>query len=186
MNRLDKALYDFAVMFDRLGIDYAVMGGLAVRVYGIPRPTHDVDITAAVDRRRLPEVYARVEELGYSIPESYASGWIDHVAEMPLVKFRLYMEEGYGVDIDVFLAESKFQQEILARRRPTMLEGATIWLVSPEDLILLKLLANRPRDIADIGDILFMQGQLDQGYLRIWAERLGVLERLESVLLKPT
>jgi hypothetical protein len=129
-------------------------------------------------------VYSCVEELGYSIPESYASGWVDQVAEMPLVKFRLYMEEGHGVDIDVFLAESSFQHEILARRRPTTIEDATIWLVSPEDLVLLKLLAKRPRDIADIDDILFTQGKLDEDYLRTWAARLGVSDDLESVLMK--
>jgi hypothetical protein len=133
------------------------MGGLAVRVYGIPRPTHDMDFTAAIPRSQLAEVYASVEGLGYSIADSYKSGWVDQVADMPLVKFRLYLQEGRGVDIDVFLAESSFQWELLARRRPIMFEGATVWLVSPEDLILLKLLADRPRDIADIGDILFTQ-----------------------------
>jgi hypothetical protein len=46
-------------------------------------------------------------------------------------------------------------------------------------------LAARPRDIADIGDILFTQGELDRAYLRSWAERLGVLENLERVLEDP-
>jgi hypothetical protein len=57
-----------------------------------------------------------------------------------------------------------------------------VWLVSPEDLILLKLLANRPRDIADIGDVFFMQGQLDVTYMKKWAQRLGVADRLEPFL----
>jgi hypothetical protein len=62
------------------------------------------------------------------------------------------------------------------------LDGLTAWLVSPEDLILLKLLAARPRDLADIGDVLFTQGQLDKTYLRHWADELGVRAALEEAL----
>ena len=62
------------------------------------------------------------------------------------------------------------------------LNGLTAWLVSPEDLILLKLLASRPRDLADIGDVLFTQGELDTTYLRHWADELGVRASLEQAL----
>jgi hypothetical protein len=184
MTDLARALWDFAQLFERLGTPYAVMGGIAVRVYGIPRPTYDVDFTLAIDRNRLPELFEAVRALGYSVPEAYETGWVDRVGGMPLVKVRLYLE-GRGVDIDLFLAESRFQEQLLARRRREQLEEAPVWLVSPEDLILLKLLARRPRDLADIGDILFTQGQLDEAYLRSWAEQLGVLPELERVLTEP-
>jgi hypothetical protein len=46
-------------------------------------------------------------------------------------------------------------------------------------LILFKLLAGRPRDLLDIKDILFMQGQLDEAYMRRWAMPLGVAGQLE-------
>lgn len=55
-------------------------------------------------------------------------------------------------------------------------------MVSPEDLILLKLLAGRDRDIADIGDVMFTQGNLDEPYMRRWAKEIGVLDRLETLL----
>jgi hypothetical protein len=76
---------------------------------------------------------------------------------MPLVKFRLYLH-GREVDVDAFLAETPFQEQLLSRRQRVALDNLEVWLVSPEDLILLKLLAGRPRDIADIGDVLFTQG----------------------------
>ena len=50
MKGLAETLRDFVSLFDRLGLPYAVMGGLAVRVYGIPRPTYDVDFTVAIAR----------------------------------------------------------------------------------------------------------------------------------------
>jgi hypothetical protein len=184
MSDLAQALNDLARLFETLGTPYALMGGIAVRVYGIPRPTYDVDITLALERSRLPELYRAVRDLGYTVPEEYAGGWVDQVAGLPLVKFRLYLEQR-GVDIDVFLAESPFQHQLLARRRREQLDQTPIWLVSPEDLVLLKLLAGRARDIADIGDVLFTQGELDETYMRHWADQLGVLRKLEEILAEP-
>jgi len=58
------------------------------------------------------------------------------------------------------------------------------WIVTAEDLIVLKVLSGRPRDAIDVQDVLFMQGELDRDYMRHWAERLGVLENLEMALGK--
>jgi len=181
MNALNQAIRDIAGMFDAMNIPYVIMGGIAVRAYGIPRPTYDVDFTAAIDRSRLPEVYGAVTTLGYFVPEPYQQGWVDNVGGMPLVKFRFFAGE-QSVDVDIFIAESEYQQSLVARRRREEVDGLTVWLVSPEDLILLKLMAYRPRDIADIGDVLFAQGQLDVTYLRLWAGRLRLLDKLELAL----
>jgi arylsulfatase A-like enzyme len=37
------------------------MGGIAVRAYGIPRPTYDLDFTLALPRERLHELYLSAE-----------------------------------------------------------------------------------------------------------------------------
>jgi hypothetical protein len=184
MKELAETVREVAELFERMAIHYAVMGGLAVRVYGIPRATYDIDFTAAVPRDRLPDLYAAVTALGYTVPEPYTSGWVDEVGGMPLVKFRLY-HGTHGIDIDVFLAESRFQNSLIARRRMAEVEGFTVWLVSPEDLILLKLIAGRPRDLADIGDVVFIQGHLDEAYLRHWAAMLGISDALQRILLEP-
>ena len=53
---LNAPFRDFVELFERLGIPSALIGGLAVSVYGIPRPTHDLDFTIALDRSRLGEL----------------------------------------------------------------------------------------------------------------------------------
>ena len=56
------------------------------------------------------------------------------------------------------------------------------WFVTAEDLILLKLLADRPKDRIDIADTLFIQGRVDESYLRHWATTLGVVPQLDAAL----
>ncbi len=169
---------------DRLRIDYAVMGGFAVRVYGVPRPTYDVDLTLMIERERLPALYDEIEREGYTVPEEYRTGWIDNVGGMPFVRFRLYVESN-AIDVDLFLAETAFQRELIHRRQRETLDDHDIWIVTAEDLILLKLIANRPRDLLDIQDVRFMHGELDEDHLRTWADRLQIRDRLDAVLSKP-
>ena len=120
-------------------------------------------------------------ELGYSVSDEFAHGGVDQVAGMPLIRVRRWLR-GQSVEIDIFLAESRFQASLLARRMRLEVDDVLAWVASPEDLILLKLVAARPRDIGDVMDICLAQGQLDEPYLRHWAKELHVLSRWEQVL----
>ena len=182
MNPVITTLLQIVDCLAEQNIEYAVMGGLAVRAHAIPRPTNDVDLTVALSRESLPSWYEKLESIGVTVPEVYRTGWIDNVAGMPIVKLKTYLNPKQSVDIDVFLAESEFQSSILARKIQMDVEGRLIWLVAAEDLILLKLIASRPRDLVDISDILFVQGELDQDYMRKWSRPLGIETQLEQVL----
>lgn len=181
MSDLMKAIHEFAGMFDHLRIPYAIMGGWAVRLYGLPRPTYDIDFTITINRGRLADLYNAVANLGYTVPDQFLAGWVDRVADMPLVKFRLYVD-GHSLDVDVFLAESPYQEELMRRRRLHELQGREVSFVTPEDLVLLKLIAARPRDLGDIEDVLLAKPDIDEAYMRRWAGPLGVAEKLEEIL----
>jgi len=173
MQGLDEVTRQFVQLFESQGIPYALMGGLAVRIHALPRATFDVDFTILLDRGELPRLYQLVEALGFTMPEAQRGGWLDQVRGLPVVKFQIWGDER-AIDVDIFLAEFEFQRQLLKRRQRHPANGLTAWFVSPEDLILLKLLAGRPKDLVDVGDILFIQGQLNQDYLRHWAHELGV------------
>ena len=181
MTDLTAVIHDLIDVFDRLGLPYAIMGGIAVRAHGIPRPTYDVDFTLAVPRERLDELCAMIADRGYTVPDQYAKGWVDTVGGMPLVKIRLYLD-GRSIDADIFIVETPFQREVIGRCVSAEVEGRIVKLVSPEDLILFKLVASRPRDLLDIQDIFFTQGKLDEAHLRRWAGPLGVEAKLDEVL----
>lgn len=181
MADLTTVIHNLASLFDQRKLAYAIMGGIAVRAYAIPRPTYDVDFTLAISRERLPELFEAIADRGYTVPDQYERGWVDEVGGMPLFKVRLYLE-GRGIDADVFLAETEFQQEVVQRRQAVEVKGQMLSLVTPEDLILFKLIASRPRDLIDVQDVLFTQGDLDEAYMRRWAEPLGVTKQLDEML----
>jgi len=182
MGKLHEAIRDFIRLFDSRGVKYAILGGLAARVLGVPRPTYDVDFTIGVSRSDLPSLFDAAEELGYTVPAAYRAGWIDSVGGIPFVKFGVAIADRC-VDIDVFLAESTYLQTVLTRRQREVVEDdEEAWIVTAEDLIILKVLSGRPRDAIDVQDVLFIQGDLDRDYMRHWAEKLGVLTNLAEAL----
>jgi hypothetical protein len=141
MNAVIATLLKIVDCLAEQNIEYAVMGGLAVRAHAIPRPTNDVDLTVALSRESLPSWYDKLENIGVTVPEGYRTS-------------------------------------ILARKIQTDVEGRQVWLVAAEDLILLKLIASRPRDLVDISDIFLVQGELDQVYMRKWSRPLGIETQL--------
>lgn len=178
---LDDVARKIVAFFDRLYIPYAIMGGMAVRLYALPRPTFDVDFTVSLPRESLPALYSAAEQMGLVVPPEQAAGWGDSVHGLPIVELQWYVGT-QPIDVDLFLAETPFQQELLNRRQRHAGDGWEGWFVSPEDLILLKLLADRPKVRIDIADVLFVQGTLDENYMRTWAARIGVSKILEDVL----
>ena len=58
---LNAPVRDFVALFERLGIPSALIGGLAVSVHGIPRPTHDLDFTIALGEAALATVRAQLK-----------------------------------------------------------------------------------------------------------------------------
>lgn len=179
IEEVEETLFEIVSVLDAERIPYAVMGGLAVRVYTIPRATQDVDVTIDIPTDRLEYLRDRLYDAGYSIPPVYDSGWLDRVAGMPLFKVARHVESG-DIDVDIFVAESYFQDSILTRRVQLEMDGKLVWLVSPEDLVLLKIAADRPRDRIDVQDLFFALGDLDDAYLDHWADKLAVADKLAA------
>ncbi len=174
-------LRDVVGLLDRRGTPYAVLGGFAVRTHGIPRPTYDVDVMIEIDQEQRSQLLDDLSAAGFEVPEAYRSGWSDQVRGMPILKLKTYRSEG-AIAVDLFLAENQFQQEAMKRRARASSDELDLWCVSAEDLVLLKLLADRARDRSDVGDVFFIQGTLDLPYLRRWAAKLGIADRLERAI----
>jgi predicted nucleotidyltransferase len=168
---------DLRDALEGLGVPYAVMGGIAASAWGLPRFTHDIDVAVNLRASEIGRLLGALEKRGYLVPEEFRRGWTDQLAGTR--KIAVKRVAGKHVwDIDFFLAESDFLRSALARRKLVDLDGRQTPLITPEDLIVLKLVAWRPKDQGDIDDLLLVVGALDEAYLHEWAERLNIRERL--------
>lgn len=168
-------------LIDTAGIPYMIMGGFAVRAIGVPRPTYDADLTIDASDPALTRLFDALVREGFIVPEEFSKGFRDSVLGMRKVKVQKF-EELHVWDVDLFLVTTPYQRAAFARRQSVRFLGADRWMITPEDLILHKLLANRRKDLLDVEEILKIHESLDRVFLREWAARLGIGERLEGML----
>jgi hypothetical protein len=176
---LIQALRSLLAFLAREQVDYMLLGGMAIRTLAIPRPTYDLDLQLVTGEADSKAFALRSAQEGYSVDEPHLRGFVDHLRGLSKISMSVPAGDRW-VPVDVFLSGSDYQRAAFARRRRHDTDLGPLWLVSPEDLLLHKLIANRPRDRADIADLLLVTGPMDEAYLREWAARLGVSERLEE------
>ena len=104
----------------------------------------------------------------------------------------LLRHEPSGVDLDVSLAWLPFELEAIGRSEVIDYAGVTIRIPRPDDLVIYKLVAARPRDLDDVERLLLVHGaSLDVrrivATVREFAEALedpGRLDALDRLLKK--
>ena len=169
--RFEDALARLTAFFEEQRIPYAVIGGLAVAAWGAPRATEDIDFLA--DVRPSPEVEAAFRAAGFEVE------WRRGGADDP-VPLLLRLRSAGGPDIDVICATRAWEREMLGRSiRVRVPEGPETGVIAVEDLIILKLMAGGPRDLADAADLLERAGPFPNLDRRA-AER-GVSDLLRQV-----
>lgn len=171
----------FLSMLEAAGIPYMLMGGLSVRFWALPRPTYDLDVTVSADESQLGALLLRLEEEGFLVSPEVKKGWRDVLAGMKKVSVHKFIDRD-SWRVDIFLVTTEYQRAAFSRRRKAKLLGKDVWAISPEDLILHKLIAGRERDLADVAEILAITRDLDLAYLRRWAPVLGVASILDDRL----
>lgn len=151
---------------DKHAIPYMIIGGQAVLIYGEPRLTRDIDITLGLGPDRLDDLVNVVSELGLRPlvdPETFT--------RQTLV---LPCEENDTLQrVDFILSLSDYERAALQRTRTVTIVNTPVRIASPEDVIIHKMVAGRPRDLEDVASIVAKIPALDADYLSRW---LGVFE----------
>jgi hypothetical protein len=79
-----------------------------------------------------------------------------------------------GIKVDLALGMSGFEKQMLARAQLAEVGSQRVRIATGEDLMVMKLLAGRPRDLQDAEGIAMVQtGQLDWDYCLRTAQQLG-------------
>jgi len=143
--------------FSRSGIDYLVVGGLAVNFHGIPRMTYDVDIMIRMESRNILKCVGMIISWGYRSklpvdPQDLADEekrrvW---VYEKEMKAFNFYNEKLPIAGIDLVIESPIPYDELKSHSVRINLHGVMVPTVSIRDLIELKHAAGRKQDLVDI------------------------------------
>lgn len=135
-------------------LPYMIIGGQAVLIYGEPRLTRDID--------NLGTIAGIIAELGLKpIPDDVES-FVKQTMVLPAI------EEASGIRIDFIFSFTPYEEQAIKRSRKIAILGQDVSFASPEDVIIHKVFAGRPRDIEDARSIILKNPETDTAYIRKW------------------
>ena len=157
-----------AAVLDRLGVGWYLFGAQAALLYGAARLTADVDVTVDLGSRAPSELVAALTDVGFAVRRrDDLDDFIARTRVVPLVHV------ASAVPVDIVLGGPGPEQLFLARARRHVIEGVPVPVASPEDMVAMKVLAGRSKDLDDALAILMANPALDAGLVRA---TLGPLE----------
>lgn len=141
------------------GLPYMVIGGQAVLLYGEPRLTRDVNVTLGADPARLADLLAVCDRIGLvPVPEAFVAETLVLPCDDPST----------GLRVDFIFSYEGFERAAIDRAAAVRVGGVDVRFASVEDLVVLKVVAGRPRDLDDIRGVLARHPEADLGYVRQW------------------
>lgn len=182
---LVPALRDTCCWLEAAEIPAMLIGGVAAAILGRPRFTRDIDIVVLAEQERWPELLADAVRFGLlpRVSDSLAFA----------VKHRvLLLRHGpSNVSVDISFGALPFEREAIARALRVEIGGIPVALATPEDLIIMKAVAHRTTDWADVEAIVVAHPDLDLDRVRRWTSQFAevleapeILEGLEAVLAR--
>jgi hypothetical protein len=158
-----------AAVSQRLQIRFAIGGALANNYWRIVRATLDVVCLIALPAIKFQMLADELNAIGCLLrtnQDQYVpltvDLMLDQVRQRKLIECLLD-----GARVELFVPAVPLQEELLRRAVSIPLRGKHVSLTTPEDLILLKLVLRRPKDLQDVRGILWVQrGKLDLDYMR--------------------
>lgn len=162
-----------------------LFGAQAATIWGRPRLTSDIDVTADIPSAQIDRFLAVMKGAGFRLR-------FDDDEFVATTRVLPFVHLATGVPLDVVLAGPGLEEEFLARAIGVEIAGTLIPVISPEDLVITKVLAGRSKDVEDVRGVLReRRHSLDiariRGVLRMLEEALGQSDLLVVVdrLLDP-
>lgn len=160
-----------------------IIGGIASSLLGRPRLTRDVDVLILLEERRWERF------LSHGLRFGFAPRVKDALVFARRSRIFLIRHRPSGVDVDISLAGLPFEEESIAQVRWTKAGKLTLPLPTPENLIIMKAVAHRLQDMADIEALLDANPRLNLRRIRRWVKEFSsaldapdILSDLEGLL----
>lgn len=157
---IELALSDVSMLLESRQFRFAVIGGLCVLVHGEMRMTEDVDLVIAAEPDEAVTLLDGLDETAFQpLLGSEAAAFVYQAYMLPLHHVPT------GIIVDVAVGSMGFERQVINRAATTNLGTLRVPVATAEDLILMKLVAARPRDLEDVENIVLAQQELDWDYL---------------------
>ncbi len=156
----EEILAKIGASFKNHEIPYMIIGGQAVLFYGEPRLTRDIDITLGLGIEHIAEILTIVQELSLRpIPEDIES-FVKQTMVLPS------LDEATGIRVDFIFSFTPYETEAIKRAKKIEILNQEVCFASPEDVIIHKIFAGRPRDLEDVRTILLKNPEMDMQYIK--------------------
>lgn len=176
MNPLNQALRTLSVFLSKDRIPYMVIGGLANAIWGNPRSTIDIDVTIWIEDTDIEKTIANFQ--------SKFTPLVDAPHEFVVKTRVLPIATKDNVRIDVIFGGLPFEHDAIIRAVNIDVAGVAVKFCTPEDLILLKIISKRQKDLDDVKGIVRNQMEkLDLSYLEPRIEELSTLLERPEILI---
>jgi hypothetical protein len=173
------ALQALVTWLDDEQVPNAIIGAVGVCLAAQPRLTTDIDAVLWIARDRWQALIDSAGANHFSLREDQLR-FGDPLTFSVRARMLLLTHDPSGVDIDLSLGALPFEQELIDHSDAVLVGDFTVKVATPEDLIITKAVASRPKDIADIDLIVSVRQELDWERIRYWVRQFAdVLETPE-------
>lgn len=156
------------------GRSVVIIGGVAASILGRPRNTQDIDALILLDNDEWAKLLESAKKFGFTSRINNALKFAQRS------RVFLLKHIASGIEIDICFGALPFEEECLARAIKVKVAGMSIPIPTPEDLIIMKAVSHRTKDLIDIEAIIDANPKLDLKRIREWVKEFSrVLEMPE-------
>ena len=162
------ALYDLVQLLQGTRRSGVLIGGVAVGLLGYSRATADIDMIIEGTGIDLTDFLEQARTAGFEPRVADALEFARRTYVVPL------KHTATGVPIDLSLAFTPFEHEAIANAVSVSLPTVSAPVAHPEDLVIMKCVAQRPIDRVDIQELYrIYASQIDLNRVRYWVEQFA-------------
>lgn len=143
---------------EQAGIPHAISGAVAMAAHGYVRATQDLDILVIASAMQLPRVFEIVRTQGF---EGEDRDLITAIRE----RYVAALHSG-SVTVEILVPVLPYHRTLVPRAVSVEVPGGRVPIVTVEDLIVLKMLWHRAKDVPDVHALIATTDGLDRDYMR--------------------
>jgi predicted nucleotidyltransferase len=167
--KLDKNIEPFRATIESLNrllekhnYQGVIIGGVAVGFLGKPRFTADVDAVFLLSISDIPKFLESAKSENIETRVNDIQEFAKRNRVLPLIHIPS------DTEIDISMGIMPFEVELVERASKKSFSTLSVRLPTPEDLIIMKAIAHRPKDLEDIRAIVDKNPDIDTQRIKKW------------------